>query len=131
MHDQEERLAEDFDDLPENHRLAIAFEALSGANSALALLNRYQARLHHEYQRILKALQQMQSARTRADSRHHAKLPNEPNPISEHSAASECSNVEVLPFPSTASSKPGKRVRRHPRFAQATMPPHSVLRAVI
>ena len=100
MYDQEERLSEELEGLPENHRLAIAFEALSGSNSSLALLNRYQARLHHEYQRILKALQQMQSARTRADSHHHAKLQNEPNPISEHSAVSESSNIEVLPFPS-------------------------------
>jgi hypothetical protein len=103
MYDQEERLSEDYDDLPGNHRLAIAFEALSGANSSLALLNRYQARLHHEYQRILKALQQMQCARARADSRHQAKLPNEPNPSFEHSAAFESSHVDVLPFPSTSN----------------------------
>jgi hypothetical protein len=71
MQDQEERLADHYDDLPENHRLAIAFESLSGAGSSLALLNRYQARLHHEYHRILKALLQMQSARDKV------KLPNE------------------------------------------------------
>jgi hypothetical protein len=65
MLDQEERLNEDYPHLPENHRLAIAFDALARSTSSLALLNRYQARLHHEYHRILKALLQMQSARAR------------------------------------------------------------------
>ena len=36
MQDQEERLSQDYEDMPENHRLAIAFDALSGANSSLA-----------------------------------------------------------------------------------------------
>jgi hypothetical protein len=66
-----ERLSLDYDDLPDNHRLAIAFDALSGANSSLALLNRYQSRLHHEYHRLLKTLGQMQSAQARTP-----KLPN-------------------------------------------------------
>ena len=81
MQDQEERLSQDYDDLPENHRLAIAFDALSGANSSLALLNRYQSRLHHEYHRLLKTLTQLQAARPR-----EPKFPNEPNPISERPA---------------------------------------------
>jgi hypothetical protein len=81
MQDQEDRLGEDLDGIPEHHRLALAFDALSGANSSLALLNRYQARLHHEYQRVLKALLQMQSARAK-----QVKLPNEPNADSQHPA---------------------------------------------
>ena len=84
MQDQEDRLGEDLDGMPQHHRLALAFNALSGANSSLALLNRYQARLHHEYQRILKALIQMQSARAR-----QAKLPNEPKRDSELPADSQ------------------------------------------
>jgi hypothetical protein len=79
MERQEERL-DDYADLPAHHRLAMAFDALSGANSSLALLNRYQSRLHHEYHRILKTLLQMQSSRA-----SEAKLPNEPNPVFEHS----------------------------------------------
>jgi hypothetical protein len=94
MQDQEDRLGEDLDDMPEHHRLAMAFDALSGANSSLALLNRYQARLHHEYQRILKALLQMQSAHSK-----EANLPNEPNPDSEEPADSQ-----VLPFAELDSS---------------------------
>jgi len=62
--------------IDESVRLALAFEALSGTRSPLALLNRYQARLHHEYQRILKTLLQMQTARRDAES----KLQNEPEP---------------------------------------------------
>jgi hypothetical protein len=60
----------------ERIRLALAFESLSGAHSPLALLNRYQARLQHEYQRILKALLQLQDRRCAVD----AKLQNEPKP---------------------------------------------------
>lgn len=58
----------------ERSRLGLAFESLSGSNSSLVLLNRYEARLHHEYQRILKALVQMQARRCAVD----AKLQNEP-----------------------------------------------------
>ncbi len=93
MQDQQERFGEDLDGIPEHHRIAMAFNAISGANSSLALLNRYQARLHNEYQRILKALMQMQSAR-----HQEAKLPNEPNPDSEQPADSP-----VLPFAAVKS----------------------------
>jgi hypothetical protein len=75
MHDQAERLGRDHRGLPENHRLALAFDALSGSSPSLALLNRYQARLHHEYHRLLKTLTQMQAQHSR-----DPKLPNEPNP---------------------------------------------------
>jgi hypothetical protein len=34
MQAQEERLAEDYDEMPENHRLAIAFDALASSNSS-------------------------------------------------------------------------------------------------
>ena len=60
--------------IDESRRVALAFEALSGTRSPLALLNRYQARLHNEYQRILKTLLQMQTVRLAAES----KLQNEP-----------------------------------------------------
>jgi hypothetical protein len=78
MQHQEDRLGDDLADLPPHHRLAMAFDALSGAHSSLALLNRYQARLQHEYHRILKALLQMRSAGA-APKSPAAKLPNEPN----------------------------------------------------
>ena len=80
MDAQEERLNEDYDDMPDTHRLAIAFDALSMSSASLALLNRYQSRIHHEYHRVLKMLLQMQARKGPI-----AKFPNEPNPISEHS----------------------------------------------
>ena len=83
MAKDEQWIDEHFTEVDEIHRLAFAFDSLAGANSALALLNRYQARLHREYQKILNALQEMQTARRTQD----VKLPSEPNPISEHSAA--------------------------------------------
>ncbi len=96
MQDQEERLNRDYIDIPDNHRLAIAFDALSRANSSLALLNRYQSRLHYEYHRLLKMLLQMQSAH--APEPQKAKFPNEPNPASEHP-----SDAQVVPFPPATS----------------------------
>jgi|HubBroStandDraft_6_1064221.scaffolds.fasta_scaffold98270_3 hypothetical protein len=64
----------------ERSRLALAFESLSASNSSLALLNRYEARLHHEYQRLLKSLVQLQATRRAAQ----AKFQNEPErPSSE------------------------------------------------
>jgi hypothetical protein len=83
MERQREHLVKDWKRIEECGRVALAFEALSGAHSPLALLNRYQARLHHEYQRILKALLQLQTAR-RADQ---AKLQNEPKPYPQTSTA--------------------------------------------
>jgi hypothetical protein len=76
MERQREHLVKDWKRIEECGRVALAFEALSGAHSPLALLNRYQTRLHHEYQRILKALLQLQAARLAAES----KLPNERAP---------------------------------------------------
>jgi len=63
MNDQAERFADDLDGQPEYHRVALAFKGLSGDNSSLSLLNRYQARLHREYQRILKTLAEIETAR--------------------------------------------------------------------
>jgi hypothetical protein len=74
MERQRERVTETWNRLEERGRLALAFEALAGPHSPLALLNRYQARLHHEYQRILKALLELQATRRPAE----AKLQNEP-----------------------------------------------------
>src|ERR1700676_4595780 len=84
-------------------RLALAFESLSGQHSPLALLNRYQARLHHEYQRILKALLQLQAAR-RADE---AKLQNEPKPLAQAAPDSDepmQPTTAILPYWKTLSS---------------------------
>jgi len=69
-----------FDAVDDHRRIAIAFDRMSGPNSALALLNRYQGRLHREYRETLRALEKLQATRlTRA-----TKLPNEANPTSEH-----------------------------------------------
>jgi len=76
MERQRGRVTKAWNRLEERGRLALAFEALAGAHSPLALLNRYQARLHHEYQRILKALLQLQATRRPTE----AKLQNEPKP---------------------------------------------------
>src|SRR6202042_1211254 len=74
MKKQRKYVNERWKDVDERGRLALAFESLSEANSSLALLNRFQARFHHEYQRILKALTQLQARRCAVD----AKLQNEP-----------------------------------------------------
>jgi hypothetical protein len=74
MDDQANWIEDKYEVISERHRLAIAFEALSGTNGSLGLLNRYQARLHREYQRLLKTLIELQTARRAAT----AKLPKEP-----------------------------------------------------
>ena len=63
-------------EITEDQHLAIAFNHQCGTNSALALLNRYDARLHREYRETLKLLVKMQAAR----EAHHSKLQNEPKP---------------------------------------------------
>jgi len=73
---------EGYDNLPEHHRLALAFRRLTDMQTPLSLLNRYQSRLQHEYQRALKTLLQLQK-----DRPQQAKFPNEPNPTNEHLAA--------------------------------------------
>jgi len=67
-------------DISENQRVAIAFDSLVDHSPSLSLVNRYEARLHHEYQRILKSLLQIRTTRPA----QIVKLPNKPNPISEH-----------------------------------------------
>jgi len=74
MDDQADRIDDKYEEIPENHRLAIAFEALSGRNGSMGLLNRYQARLHREYQRLLKTVIELQAARPA----QKVKLRNEP-----------------------------------------------------
>ena len=63
MDDRSDRIEQRYTDVDDQFRLADAFESLAEGNSALSLLNRYQSRFHHEYQRLLRALQQLQSAR--------------------------------------------------------------------
>jgi hypothetical protein len=78
MDDQASWVDGKYDEIPENYRLAIAFEALSGRNGSMGLLNRYQARLHREYQRLLKTLIELQAARQARE----VKLRNEPKTAS-------------------------------------------------
>jgi len=106
----------------ERHRLAIAFEALSGANGSLALLNRYQARLHREYQRLLKTLIDLQTARLARESASQRKQKSEqgsarPNPIHTRAPVSvvRASNKELPNEPKPAAHtgaapSPGTRI---------------------
>jgi hypothetical protein len=83
MEQDQEWIDDHFDNVDDHRRIAIAFDRMSGPNSALALLNRYQARLHREYRETLRALERLQATRlARA-----AKLPSEANPTSEHAPA--------------------------------------------
>jgi hypothetical protein len=85
MTDQSEWLDDKYEVLPEPNRLAIAFESLA-SNGSLALLNRYQARLHREYQRLLKTLTDLQAAR-RAAEMPPQNFPNEPKRVPDQPAA--------------------------------------------
>ena len=85
MDDQADWLEQKYEEIPERHRLAFAFDSLAGDNGSLALLNRYQARLQREYLRLLKTLTELQAARRAAQlkSPNETKLPNEPKPAAE------------------------------------------------
>ncbi len=74
--DSDQEWFDDHPEIPGHHRLAVAFDHLCGPNSALALLNRYDAHLHREYRETLKILEKMQAAREARQSR----LRNEPKP---------------------------------------------------
>jgi hypothetical protein len=89
MDDQAGWIEDKYEEISERDRLAIAFEALSGLNSSLGLLNRYQARLHREYQRLLKALIELQAGR----HARQPKLPNEPKPVTEKPAPAEPAQI--------------------------------------
>src|SRR5712675_869429 len=53
MDEQTERLSEKYTNISRHERVAFAFEFLADNGNAFALVNRYQARLQHEYQRTL------------------------------------------------------------------------------
>ena len=82
-------IASRFENVDEHRRIAIAFDHMSGSNSALALLNRYQARLHREYRETLRALEKLQATRLA----RNAKSPIEANPTSEHSSAPTINDI--------------------------------------
>ncbi len=77
-------------------RTALAFVKLADESRALALINRYESRYSRQFYRALKALKELQSNRppqtqpsenapaTGNPAAPVAKMPNEPNPNSEH-----------------------------------------------
>jgi len=72
MDDQADWIKEHYTRIPEYFRLALAFESLAEGHAA-SLINRYQARLHREYQRLLKALVELQSARQSREAKLQSK----------------------------------------------------------
>jgi hypothetical protein len=80
MDQQADWIEEHRKNISDRERIAVAFESLANNGNSLVLANRYQARLQHDYQKLLKSLSQMQATRCAAE----VKLPNEPNPIYEH-----------------------------------------------
>jgi len=94
MEQDEEFIADRFDNVDQRRRIAIAFDRMSGPNSALALLNRYEARLHREYREILRQLEKTQATR-RAQN---AELRNEANPISEQTWHTKPHTLKTVPI---------------------------------
>ena len=98
MERHREHVTREWNRIEECGRLALAFEALSGAHSPLALLNRYEARLHYEYQRVLKSPCQMQAARRAAET----KLQNEPEAQSKTTQPETRNPVNSFEIPMAA-----------------------------
>lgn len=74
--EQREEFDKKFENIDEDTRLALAFRALCDNSGSLALLNRYEARLHRTFERALESLRTLRAAQ---------KMQNEPNPTNEHS----------------------------------------------
>jgi hypothetical protein len=149
MADQSDWLEEKYEHLDDRHRLAVAFESLT-SNGSLALLNRYQARLHREYQRLLKTLTDLQTARRAAPTRDtsHSRRSEDSNLApsvvalrkESHRRRSEDSNLapsvvalrkkdklpnEPKPIPETPIQEPART--SEPSFElQDELPPHIV-----
>ena len=102
MDDQASWVEDKYEEIPENYRLAIAFEALSGHNGSLGLLNRYQARLHREYQRLLKTLIELKAGR----QAQKVKLPNEPKTALDQPMIRPESTDASATFPNGSSAGP-------------------------
>jgi hypothetical protein len=108
MNDDEQWIEKRYETISDIHRLAYAFDHKAGANSSLALLNRYQSRLHREYQKLLTALAEMQSAR----KAENVKLQNKPNPISEHSAAPLLAVIATQPQTPPAAESAAPKINQ-------------------
>jgi hypothetical protein len=85
MDQQTGQLQREHPDFSDTQRLAVAFGSLADNGNSLALINRYQARLQNEYQKILKSLSHMQATRRAGE----VKLRNRANPVSEQPAEFE------------------------------------------
>src|SRR5258708_4946826 len=104
MDEQAEWRGEQHKNISDCERVALAFEALADNGNALALVNRYEARLQHDYHRILKSLYQMQATRAT-----EVKLPNRANPIYEHPP--EPPQVAAPPILDQSDSEPDSEPR--------------------
>ena len=76
-------------------RLTAAFSSLAESHT-LALLHRYETRLHRMYQRGIRTLQLLRSE----------KAPNEPSPISEHRPAAGLADGDLPPDPPHNAPQP-------------------------
>jgi hypothetical protein len=65
-------------------RMVVAFDTFA-ASPSLALIHRYETRLHLAYQHALRTLILLRTIEPPSDEPPYGALPNEPNPISEHS----------------------------------------------
>jgi hypothetical protein len=90
MDDDQQWIDDHYKTIADHHRLAIAFDNNCGANASLALLNRYEARLHREYHKTLRVLEEMQLMR----EARNAKLQNKANPISEQLSAPRLTAID-------------------------------------
>ena len=110
MDQDQEWIDDHFDNVDHHRRIAIAFDRMSGPNSALALLNRYDARLHRDYRDILRQLEKTQAARIARS----AELQNEANPISEQSWHPKPRALKPVPILSTPDASLAAPDSSHP-----------------
>jgi hypothetical protein len=96
-------------DQDELTRLAGGFTSIA-AQPPLELIHRYETRLHRIFQRALANLIQMRS-QPELTPPENIELPNDPSPISEHSAAPEPEAREMHPEPALQPPPPAKNIK--------------------
>jgi hypothetical protein len=92
---------------PMTDRMVVAFDTFA-ASPSLALIHRYETRLNLAYQRALRTLILLRTIEPPSDEPPYGALPNEPNPISEHSPSGAanpgCSRLSAGPGSADAAS---------------------------
>jgi hypothetical protein len=112
MDRMEPEIQEEFEEIDNGARTALAFLNQTGGAPALALLTRYAARHARDYHRALDKLRQIQKERSAAPIQNHDRKgvvsisPNEPNRPQPQPNQQPPRPIALAPSPPAADSRP-------------------------